>query len=385
MIRLGIIGVGSIGVLHIENIVLRQRCPNITIAAVADRRESHRAWARERVPDAAVFEEGGQLIRSGLVDAVLIAVPHYQHTELAIDAMEHGLHVMCEKPAGVYTLQVREMNAVADAHPELVFALMFNQRTNCTYRKIKEMLEAGELGQIKRMSWIITDWYRSQCYYDSGSWRATWAGEGGGVLINQCPHQLDLLQWLFGLPTKVCAHVHTGKWHDIEVEDDVTAYMEFPNGATGMLVTSTGDAPGTNRLEISGTKGKLVCEGNKLMLYKLAQDEREWCATTQTTSQIPECTVVEVETDGVTTRHAGVLNAFADCIENGGALVADGREGIHSLMLSNAMYLSGWTGEAVTLPIDEEKFLALLNERRAASRIKEDERDRISDTNYDTL
>ncbi len=385
MLKLGIIGAGSIGTLHIENIVTRQRCPNITVAAVADRRESRRAWVKEIVPGAAVFEKGSQLIRSGLVDAVLIAVPHYQHTELAIDAMEHGLHVMCEKPAGVYTLQVREMNAVADAHPELVFGLMFNQRTNCTYRKVKEMLQAGELGQIKRMSWIITDWYRSQCYYDSGSWRATWAGEGGGVLINQCPHQLDLVQWLFGMPTRVSAHVHMGKWHDIEVEDDVTAYMEFPDGATGVLVTSTGDAPGTNRLEISGTKGKLVCEDKKLIFYKLAQDEREWCATTQTTSQVPEYTVIDVETDGVTTRHAGVLNAFADCIEQGTPLVADGREGINSLMLSNAMYLSGWTGEAVSLPIDEEKFLALLNERRAVSRVKQSKRDGISDTNYDTL
>lgn len=385
MLKLGVIGVGSIGTLHIENIVVRKRCPGIAITAVADRREARRSWAKELLPEAEMFEDAGALIRSGLVDAVLIAVPHYQHTRLAIDAMEHGLHVMCEKPAGVYTLQVREMNAVADAHPELVFGLMFNQRTNCTYRKIKEMLDTGELGQIKRMSWLITDWYRSQHYYDSGSWRATWAGEGGGVLINQCPHQLDLLQWLFGLPTKVSAHVHMGKWHDIEVEDDVTAYMEFANGSTGILVTSTGDAPGTNRLEISGTKGKLVCEDKKLIFHKLTQDEREWCATTQTTSQIPECTVIEVETDGVSTRHAGVLNAFADCIENGGELVADGREGLKSLMLSNAIHLSGWTGEAVTLPIDEEKFLAMLDERRAASQIKKAQTDRISDTNYDTL
>jgi len=285
--------------------------------------------------------------------------------------LEHGLHVMCEKPAGVYTLQVREMIAAADRHPELTFGMMFNVRTRDIYRKIKQMLDEGELGELKRVNWIITSWFRTQYYYDSGDWRATWTGEGGGVLLNQCPHQLDLLQWLCGLPVKVRAFAHEGKWHDIEVEDDVTAYMEFENGATGVFVTSTGDAPGTNRLEISGTLGKLVCEGNKVIFHKLAVDEREWCTTSTETSKRPECTVIEVETDGRNGQHAEVLNSFAEHIEHGTPLVADGREGLNSLMLSNAMYLSSWTGETVTLPIDEERFLELLNQRRKHSRRKE--------------
>ena len=191
-------------------------------------------------------------------------MPHYQHPPLAIEAFEHGKHVMCEKPAGVYTLQVREMMAAADKHPELTFGMMFNQRTNCLYRKAKELIEEGAIGEMKRMNWIVTDWYRTQFYYDSGAWRATWAGEGGGVLLNQCPHQLDLLQWLCGLPVKVHAFTHEGKWHDIEVEDDVTAYLEFAGGATGVFVTTTADAPGTNRLEITGEEGKLVLENGVL-------------------------------------------------------------------------------------------------------------------------
>lgn len=370
-LRLGMIGAGNIATAHIHNI-LEGKCPDIEITAVADRKESRRQWARERLPDAAIFAEGSDLIAARPCDAVLIAVPHYQHPPLAIQAFHAGLHVMCEKPAGVYTLQVREMNAEADRHPELTFGMMFNQRTNCVYRRIKEMLDAGELGELKRVNWIVTDWYRTQFYYDSGAWRATWSGEGGGVLLNQCPHQLDLLQWLCGLPVRAHAFCHEGKWHDIEVEDDVTAYLEFANGATGVFITTTGDAPGTNRLEITGTRGRIICEDDRLTFDRLEVDERQWCATCREGFRKPDCRRVEVETDGQNPQHVGVLNAFAAHIRTGAPLVADGREGINGLMLSNAIHLSGWTGETVSLPIDEERFLALLDERRAHSRRKED-------------
>ena len=273
MLKLGIIGVGNIGSGHVER-VNEGACPNIVITAVADRRASRREWAKEHLPEAQIFVEGSDMIKSGACEAVLIATPHYQHPTLAQEAFKAGLHVLCEKPAGVYTLQVRDMIAEADKHPELTFAMMFNQRTNCVYRKMKEMIDGGEIGEIKRMNWIVTDWYRTQHYYDSGAWRATWKGEGGGVLLNQCPHQLDLLQWLCGLPAKVHAFAHEGKWHDVEVEDDVTAYLEFPNGATGVFITTTGDAPGTNRLEVTGTKGTLTYDqALKLIATALAEKE----------------------------------------------------------------------------------------------------------------
>ncbi len=370
-IRLGIIGAGNMGSGHIRNI-LAEKCPEIKVTAVADRRESRRKWASEQLPEAEIFNEGSELIRSGKCDAVLIAVPHYQHPPLAIDAFEHGLHAMVEKPAGVYTLQVREMMAAADKHPELTFGMMFNQRTNCVYRRMKEMIDGGELGEIKRMSWLITNWYRTQYYYDSGAWRATWAGEGGGVLLNQCPHQLDLLQWLCGLPVKVQAHCHIGKWHDIEVEDDVTAYLEFENGSTGVFVTTTADAPGTNRLEITGTKGKLVCEDNVLTFWKLKEDERIFCVTCKEAFANPETEKIIVETDGQNLQHVAVLNAFAAHILRGEPLVADGREGIRGLMISNAMHLSDWTKQEVTLPFDEKKYYELLMEKCRTSRHKED-------------
>ena len=371
MIKFGIVGVGGIASMHVDNIV-SGKCPGLKIVAMADRKEARRKWAAEKVPDAKIFDEGADLIKSGLCEAVLIAVPHYQHPELTILALQNGLHVMCEKPAGVYTLQVREMIAEANKHPELTFAMMFNQRTNCVYRKIKEMVENKTIGELKRINWIITDWYRTQFYYDSGDWRATWAGEGGGVLLNQDPHQLDLLQWMFGMPVKIHAFCHEGKWHDIEVEDDVSAYMEFENGATGVFVTSTGDAPGTNRLEVTGTKGKLVCDYNSITFTRLESDERDWCKSERSGYKTPKVTIEQVENDGENPQHIGVLNAFVKHLEEGAPLVADGREGINGLMISNAMYLSSWLGKSVNLPIDEEKFLELLNEKRAGSRHKED-------------
>ena len=369
MVRLGIIGIGNMGSGHVQNI-LAGKTPEITLAAVADRRQSRRDWAGEKLPGVPVFTEGAELIDSGLCDAVLIAVPHYQHPVLAEQAFAKGLHVLCEKPAGVYTNAVWEMNAAADRAGK-TFGMMFNQRTNCVYRKMHQMVESGELGDLKRVNWIITDWYRTQIYYDSGDWRATWAGEGGGVLLNQCPHQLDLLQWICGLPKRVQAFCHEGKWHDIEVEDDVTAYLEFENGATGVFVTTTGDAPGTNRFELTGTRGKLVCENDVLTFWRLKEDEREFCLSSKQGFAKPEMEKIIVETDGENPQHVGVLNAFAANILRGEPLVADGREGIRGLTLSNAMHLSGWLKKPVEIPFDEDLFERELDKRRKNSRRKE--------------
>ena len=369
-VRLGIIGVGNMGSGHAANI-LAGKCPEIELTAVADRREARRQWAKDTLPEGtAIFEEGSDLIQSGLCDAVHICTPHYQHPTLAMEAFAAGLHVMCEKPAGVYTKAVREMNEAAEKSGK-VFAMMFNQRTNCVYRKMHEMVHSGQLGELKRVNWIITDWYRTQIYYDSGDWRATWDGEGGGVLLNQCPHHLDLLQWICGLPKTVQAFCQEGKWHDIEVEDDVTAYLQFANGATGVFVTTTGDAPGTNRFEVTGTLGKLVCENDTLTFWKLGEDERAFCRAAKNGFEKPPCQMLTVETDGENPQHVGVLNAFAGKILHGTPLVADGEEGIRGLTLSNAMHLSSWLGHPVEIPFDEDLFLAELNKRRASSRKKE--------------
>lgn len=370
-VRLGVIGIGGMGTNHV-NSILRGNVPEMRLTSVADIRQCRLDWARENLPsDVSVFADGRELIDSGTCDAVLIATPHYFHPEYVIYALEHGVHAISEKPAGVYTRQVREMNEVAQ-RSSAVFAIMLNQRTNCVYRKLHDMIESGELGALKRVNWIITDWYRTQAYYDAAGWKATWDGEGGGVLLNQSPHQLDLLQWLCGMPVRVRAFCHEAKWHDIEVEDDVTAYLEYENGATGVFVTTTGDAPGTNRLELTFEMGKMVCEGGKLIYDKLAENERTFCMTEKEGFKKPEMTRVEVETDGKNEQHVGVLKAFADRILHGGRLVAEGTEGIRGLTLSNAMHLSSWLDRTIEIPFDEDLFLAELNKRRAQSVRKQD-------------
>lgn len=375
-VRFGIIGVGNMGFSHTKKF-LRGDIKNGILTAICDLKQPKMdaVSALEGGSAVAQFTDYKKMFESGLCDAVIVAVPHYFHPQISIDALQAGLNVVCEKPAGVYTKQVKEMNEVARKSGKL-FTMMFNQRTNCVYRKMREMVMDGTLGEIKRVNWIITTWYRSQSYYDSGDWRATWRGEGGGVLFNQCPHQLDLLQWITGmLPEKVRSFCHFGKWHDIEVEDDVTAYMEFPNGATGVFVTSTGDTPGTNRFEILGNNGKLVCETvnqeDVLTFTKLEMPEREFNATYQGGFGEPKKEVITVETDGKNPQHAGILNNFANAILGIEPLFVDGTEGLRGVELMDSMLLSTWLDREITLPIDDDLYLAELNKRIATGRRKE--------------
>ena len=373
-LKLGIIGVGNMGGAHIEN-YLEGKMPEIEITCVADIDEKRLVAAQKKLPNAVAFESATELFNSGLCEAVLIATPHYSHPPLAIEALAAGLHVMSEKPAGVYTKQVRELIAAAEKSDK-TYALMLNQRTNCVYRKLKELVSSGVYGEIRRVSWIITDWFRTQQYYNSGGWRATWSGEGGGVILNQCPHQLDLWQWICGMPVKVRAFCHEGKWHDIEVEDDVTIYVEYPNGATGTFITTTGDCPGTNRLEITLDKAKLICENDPredkftLSAYELDGSTAEFIKTSDKGFAKLPGKWREVETDGLNEQHPGVLNAFAAHILRGEPLIAQGAEGINGLIISNAAFLSSWLDKTVEIPFDEDLYLEMLNEKIKNSKFK---------------
>ena len=366
-VRFGIVGIGNMGTAHCKSF-LEGKIANGVLTAICNKRTSKMdaILALDGAEEVVAFTDYKELLRSGLCDAIIVAVPPYDHATMVTEALEAGLHVICEKPAGVYTKQVKEMNAAAERSDKL-FGMMFNQRSNPIYRQMQQMVADGDLGEIKRINWIITNWYRSQNYFDIGGWRATWKGEGGGVLFNQCPHQIDLLQWIVGmLPTKIHAHCHFGKWHDIEVEDDVTAYMEFPNGATGVFVTSTADAPGTNRFEITGTRGRLGCENDRLMFDRLKVDEREFCRTARAFVD-PEYHTYEVPTDGSNDQHVGIINNFANAILGIEPLFVKGEEGIRSVQMMNAMLLSTWLDRAVELPIDDELYLEELDRRIAAS------------------
>lgn len=369
-LKVAIIGIGNMGSAHAKHII--EGCVNeMTLAAICDIDETKREWAKENLGDILIYEDYHKLLDDHICDAVIIATPHYLHPVIAIEAFEKGYHVLSEKPAGVYTKKVREMNEVAKKSGK-VFALMFNQRTNPIYQKARQMVQDGTIGEPKRLVWIITNWYRTQAYYDSGSWRATWAGEGGGVLLNQCPHNLDLWQWIFGMPKSIHAKCAVGKYHDIEVEDDVTITAEYENGATACFITTTGEFPGTNRLEITGDRGKIVIEGKTLSFWKLETPEREFNRTSQKGfSKIPfELEETVFEDSG--TAHVGILQNFTNNILHGEPLISAGYEGINGLTISNAAFLSDWTGKEITLPMDEDLFYELLQQRIANSKVKKE-------------
>ena len=358
-VRIGIVGIGNMGYAHAQQI-LAGKINRLELAAVADSNPNKLS----RVPQVKGFKSADEMMASGLIDAILVATPHYDHTVIGVAALKAGLHVMVEKPISVHRADCeRLIAAYKGREKKQVFAAMFNQRTDSYYQKIRSLIQSGELGEIRRVNWIITNWFRTHAYYASGGWRATWAGEGGGVLLNQCPHNLDLFQWMFGLPTKVSAKCSFGKYHDIEVEDDVTAVMEFENGATGVFITSTGEAPGTNRLEITAERGKVVYENDKITYTRNEIPMGEFSRTTPHSFATPATWDVSIPAAGHGGQHNEVLQNFTDAILDGTPLIAPAPEGIHSVELANSMILSAWLDKPVELPIDGKKYERLLKSK----------------------
>lgn len=369
-IRVGVIGIGNMGTAHAA-CLQKGAVDSLSLAAVCDCNPQKRAVCVEKFPSVPFFDDWQQLIAAKAVDAVIIATPHRFHAHIAKAALEAGLHVMCEKPVDITVSAARRLNEAA-AKSERVFGIMFNQRTNPLFAKARELVQSGAIGEIKRTNWLITNWYRTQAYYDSGDWRATWAGEGGGVLLNQAPHNLDLWQWICGMPTRLMAFCPVGKYHDIEVEDEATLLVEYANGATGCFITSTGEFPGTNRLEIVGDRGQLVLEKGVLKYWQLNENEREFCySCTAGFAEIPH-TYTEFTPDRPETAHQGILQNFANAILHGEPLLANGTDGIFELTLSNAAYLSAWNNNQwIDLPFDSEAFDHQLAERCATSAFRE--------------
>lgn len=362
-VRLGIIGMGNMGRFHADYL-LAEKVPRIQLTAVC----SPSLGKLEKYKAIQLFDEATKMIRSGAVDAVLVATPHPQHPAQAMAALEAGLHVMVEKPIASHKADAERLLAAARAHPRLVFGAMFQLRTEPRYAKIRKLIQDGDLGKIVRINWIITDWYRTEAYYASGGWRATWKGEGGGVLLNQCLHQLDTLQWLVGMPARVRGFCQIGRYHDIEVEDNVTIYLEWASGATGVFVSSTGEAPGTNRFEICGTRGKVVLENHRLHFTRNDADMVEFSQAAKVGFTKPEIWNVEIPIENAPAPHATLMQNFAEAILDGAPLLVPGAEGIHSVELANVMLYSSLLGQTVELPMDSAAFEKKLSDLVAASK-----------------
>lgn len=357
-IRLGIIGLGSMGRYHAAS-VFEGRIPRCRLTAICD----PAAAAVGEYHGVARFKDCSELIRSGTVDAVLIVTPHFSHTPIGIEALKAGLHVLVEKPISVHKADCERLIAAHHSKRQ-VFAVMFNQRTDPQYGKLREMIRAGELGRIRRINWTITNWFRTYAYYASSPWRATWTGEGGGVLLNQCPHQLDLWQWMFGMPVRVRAFCGFGKYHDIEVEDEVTAYLEYADGATGVFITSTGEAPGSNRLEVAGERGRVLLEDGRFLFKRNVVEMSRFSRTAREGSATPETWNIEIPLKGQGGQCVEILENFTNAILDGAELIAPAREGIHSVELANAMLFSSFKNQTVELPLDGRAYESLLKKKQ---------------------
>lgn len=374
-IKLAIIGMGNMGCQYAQ-MVTDGRVQGFELAAVTRIRPEKKEQFKEVFEkDIPIYQSADELFddvheKKLEMDAVLIVTPHREHAKQVITALRLGLHVLCDKPSGIYSRQAREMNEEAAKHKELVFAMMFNQRMNPLYQKMKEIVESETYGKLKRVNWVITDWYRPDSYYDSVSWRGTWELDGGGILLNQCPHNLDLLQWICGMPERVQAFCNEGKYHNIEVEDEVTVYMEFPNGVTGTFYSTTGEAPGMNRLEISLEDALLVCEQGELKVCELGFHEPDYRRTATEQFAKLKGTWKKISCDGENPQHVGILQNFADAIQKKETLFVGGEEGSRSLLLSNALYLSSWQRKMVEIPqtIEEEKHMEAAFEAEMSKR-----------------
>lgn len=360
-VKVGIIGVGNIGSAHAKCIA-DGKVKGMVLSALCDINPEKKTSLCEVYPDIPFFSDYKKLLESGIVDAVIVSTPHKFHIDIAKEALSSGLHVLVEKPVDITVSKAKEINLLA-SKTEKIFAIMFNQRTNSLFRKAREIVKSGALGELKRSVWIITNWYRSQNYYDSGDWRATWSGEGGGVLLNQAPHQLDLWQWICGMPTEINAMCDIAKYHHIEVEDDVTITARYENGATGVFITSTGEYPGTNRLEISGDKGKIVLENGTLKWWRLKDCEREVCFNSDSNSPKIETEYLEFKEEAPEPAHRGILQNFTNAILYGEELISPGTDGIYELSISNAAYLSAHKKAPVTLPLNSSEFDSFLNNK----------------------
>lgn len=366
-VRLGIIGLGNIGKHHCSYL-LDGKISRAELTAACSVAPAELEAYRNRIPN--LFTDGDAMIRSGLCDALIVATPHYQHTTLGIAALEAGLHTMIEKPISAHKADAEKLIACARQHPKQVFGGMFQMRVEPRYAKIQKLIQSGELGQIVRINWIITDWFRTEAYYASGGWRATWKGEGGGVLLNQCLHQLDTLQWLCGMPARVRGFCQLGRFHNIEVEDNVTCYLEWANGATGVFISSTGEAPGTNRFEIVGTRGKVVLENNRLAFTRNDADMIEFSRTAKSGFAKPEVWNVEIPFGDAGNSHGVLMQNFVDAILDGTPLIAPGDQGLGSVELANVLLYSSLLGQTVELPMDGAAWETKLNELIAGSTVQ---------------
>jgi predicted dehydrogenase len=363
IVRFGVVGLGNMGAHHVKYLA-DGGVEGATLGGICDNKSAKLDAIGANHDGVPRFSDHREMFNSGSIDVVLICTPHYDHPPIAMDAFAKNIHVLSEKPIAVSVNAARKLNEAAARYPHLKYGIMFNQRTKRIYQKLRDLISDGELGEISRITWVVTDWFRTWTYYASGGWRATWAGEGGGVLINQCPHNLDLIQWIPDMmPSRITAVGAIGKTHPIEVEDEISAIMEYPNGAIGHFITTTGEAPGTNRLEIAGDRGKIVAEHGKLHFRRARQSVREIRETSPQSFahvEVWDCDIPYAQ--GSADEHKQITQNFVNAVLKDTPMLSPGVDGVKGLEIGNAMLMAGITRKAIDLPLDGDAYDAFLQD-----------------------
>lgn len=367
MIRIGIAGIGFIAEEYIK-LITGGAVQGADITALSSRNAAHMAEIKEKynLKNAVLFTDYEDMLRCGRIDMVMICTPHFQHPKMAISAIERNIHTLIEKPVGVFPEELDALEHCIRNHAHVQSGVLYCRRTNPIYASIKQLLEEGALGTIKRITWIITDMYRPQIYFDSVSWRGTYSAEGGGMLMNQVSHHIDLLVWLCGLPEDMQAHCYTAQERNIEVENEVSITMEYSGKAIGQFIASTRECPGSNRLEISGSKGQIILENErKLIARTLQTDEKEFAVATQESyGKIPYEEWEQIlEAPDNRILQAAIVNNFLRALEGKAQVLCPVMEAIQAQQFIQGAYLSSWQEKKLKLPVDTDAYTAELRKR----------------------
>ena len=355
-VRMGIIGVGTMGRQYAQWICAGE-VRGMTLTAAVSRNPETRSWlSRIGGPELKVYDSEEEFFQESYrFDALLIATPHKEHPRLALRAFSLGKHVLCDKPAGIRAADAREMTRAAK-EAGAAYGLIFHNRLRPGYQRMKALLESGELGRLKRFAFVSTIHFRTRHYHESGDWRSSWSGEGGGALINQGQHVLDFWQWLFGMPDRLFAKIPFGKYQDFAVDDEATLLMEYPNKVTGTFFLTTAEIPGEEKLEVVGTRGRALLTEESLRIWRYGDIQEYIMTAPVNTKEGLEVNLEEIPLASLGNLRLELLENFAAHLLTGEPLVAPGREGENALWLSNAAYLSAWTGADVSLPFDPDVF-----------------------------
>lgn len=367
MIRLGIAGIGYIAEEYIK-LIVSNKIKGCRIYALSSRNfeRMESICSQYDLKDVSLFTNYEDMIKSGKIDMVMICTPHFTHPSMAIKAIEAGIHTLIEKPVGVFSDEVEKLMKCVETHPNILSGVLYCRRTSKAFNKIKDLISSGEIGELKRANWIITNLYRTQAYHDAQSWKGTYKGEGGGLLMTQASHQLDLLIWLCGMPKNIHACCYYGAERQIEVENDVMLHMEYQNGATGQFIASSREFPGSNRLEIIGSKGQVILSDDQNLIFrKLEQDEKNYANTTDEVYgkiSFKEQEFIFDDADN-SIQQATIVNNFISSIVGNATVLCPVKEAINSLYIINGAYLSSWNNEIITFPMDTKEFRMKLEER----------------------